>query len=107
MPLPRLLQVPKDNLHVKNVINLVYSWFSQKSKVLVEGVNVRTHHEKPSQENQQGGRVNKEASIHVSNVMVVDPTTDEPTRIGRKQVEENGKTRWVRYSKKSGELIDK
>ena len=54
-----------------------------------------------------GGRVNKEASIHVSNVMVVDPTTDEPTRIGRKQVEENGKTRWVRYSKKSGELIDK
>jgi large subunit ribosomal protein L24 len=51
--------------------------------------------------------VSKEASIHVSNVMVVDPTTEEPTRIGRKQVEENGKTRWVRYSKKSGELIDK
>ena len=81
--------------------------FPEKQRVLVEGVNVRTHHEKPSQENQQGGRVNKEASIHVSNVMVVDPTTDEPTRIGRKQVEENGKTRWVRYSKKSGELIDK
>ena len=60
-----------------------------------------------SQENQQGGRINKEASIHVSNVMVVDPTTDEPTRIGRKQIVENGKTRWVRYSKKSGELIDK
>ena len=81
--------------------------FPEKQRVLDEGVNVRTHHEKPSQENQQGGRVNKEASIHVSNVMVVDPTTDEPTRIGRKQVEENGKRRWVRYSKKSGELIDK
>ena len=70
--------------------------FPEKQRVLVEGVNIRTHHEKPSQENQQGGRINKEASIHVSNVMVVDPTTDEPTRIGRKQIVENGKTRWVR-----------
>ena len=81
--------------------------FPEQERVLVEGVNVRTHHEKPSQENQQGGRINKEASIHVSNVMVVDSSTDEPTRIGRKQIEENGKTRWVRYSKKSGELINK
>ena len=81
--------------------------FPEKQRVLVEGVNIRTHHEKPSQENQQGGRINKEASIHVSNIMVVDPTTDEPTRIGRKKIVENGKTRWVRYSKRSGELIDK
>ena len=42
--------------------------FPKQEKVLVEGVNIRTHHEKPSQENQQGGRVHKEAPIHISNV---------------------------------------
>ena len=81
--------------------------FPEKQRILVEGVNIRTHHEKPSQENQQGGRINKEASIHVSNVMVLDLTSDESTRNGRKKIAENGKTRWVRYSKRSGELIDK
>ena len=81
--------------------------FPEQDKVLVEGVNIRTHHEKPSQENQQGGRVHKEAPIHISNVMVVDPTTNEPSRIGRKRIEENGKGRWVRYAKTSGEIIDK
>ncbi len=81
--------------------------FPNDERVLVEGVNIRTHHEKPSQENQQGGRVHKEAPIHISNVMLVDPSTNEPTRIGRKKIEENGKTRWARYSKASGEIIDK
>lgn len=81
--------------------------FPDKDRVLVEGVNIRTHHEKPTQENQQGGRMKKEASVHISNVMVIDPTTDEPSRIGRKRIEENGKGRWVRYAKKSGEIIDK
>lgn len=79
----------------------------KKERVLVEGINMRVHHEKPTQENPQGGRLKREASIHVSNVMVIDPTTDEPTRIGRKRIEEEGGGRWVRYSKKSGELIDK
>lgn len=81
--------------------------FPEQERVLVEGVNIRTHHEKPSQENQQGGRVHKEASIHISNVMVVDPLTNEPSRIGRKRIEETGKGRWVRYAKSSGEIIDK
>ncbi len=81
--------------------------FPDKDRVLVEGINIRTHHEKPSQENQQGGRIRKEAPIHVSNVMVVDPSTGEPSRIGRKRLEENGKGRWVRYAKTSGEIIDK
>lgn len=81
--------------------------FPDQERVLVEGVNIRTHHEKPSQENQQGGRVHKEASIHISNVMVIDPSTNQPSRIGRKRIEENGKGRWVRYAKTSGEIIDK
>jgi large subunit ribosomal protein L24 len=79
----------------------------KNERVLVEGINMRTHHEKPSQENPQGGRLKREASIHISNVMVIDPTTDEPSRIGRKRIEEEGGGRWVRYAKKSGEIIDK
>jgi large subunit ribosomal protein L24 len=81
--------------------------YPKKDRVLVEGINMRTHHEKPSQENPQGGRLKKEASIHISNVMVIDPTTDEPSRIGRKRIEEEGGGRWARYAKKSGEIIDK
>lgn len=79
----------------------------RKQRVLVEGINMRTHHEKPSQDNPQGGRLKREASIHISNVMVIDPTTDEPSRIGRKRIEEEGGGRWVRYAKTSGEIIDK
>ncbi len=78
-----------------------------KERVLVEGVNMRIHHDKPSQDNPQGGRLKKEGTIHISNVMVIDPTTNEPSRIGRKRIEEGGKSRWVRYAKTSGEIIDK
>lgn len=91
----------------RGYVGRVLMVFPDKERVLVEGVNVRTQHEKPSQENQQGGRVHKEAPIHVSNVMVVDPSTNEPSRIGRKRIEENGKGRWVRYAKTSGEILDK
>ena len=56
-------------------------------KVVVEGVNVRTKHLKPSQQNPQGGRVKKEAPIHISNVMLADPQTGEPIKIpARKKV---------------------
>lgn len=79
----------------------------EKERVLVEGINMKTHHEKPSQENTQGGRLKKEGTIHVSNVMVIDPHTNKPTRIGRKRIEEGGKSRWVRYAKTSGEILDK
>ena len=57
---------------------------------------------KPSAEHPQGGFVEQEASIHISNLNVVDPKTGKPTRIGRK-LGENGKL--VRYAKKSGEEI--
>ncbi|MCC5915549.1 MAG: 50S ribosomal protein L24 [Balneolaceae bacterium] len=81
--------------------------YPKRERVLVEGINMRTHHEKPSQENPQGGRLKKEGAVHISNLMVIDPTTDEPTRIGRKRIEEEGGGRWVRYAKTSGEIIDK
>ena len=85
----------------------VLAVFPNKERVLVEGINIRTFHEKPTQENPQGGRLKREAPIHVSNVMIIDPTTDEPTRIGRRRVEEEGGGRWVRFGKDSGEIIDK
>ncbi len=81
--------------------------YPKRERVLVEGINMRTHHEKPSQENPQGGRLKREAPVHISNLMVIDPTTDEPSRIGRKRIEEEGGGRWVRYAKVSGEIIDK
>jgi large subunit ribosomal protein L24 len=71
-------------------------------KALVEGVNIVSKHTKPNSENPQGGIVKKEAPVHISNLMVVDPKTGEPTRIGRKKDKDN---KLVRYSKKSGEEI--
>lgn len=81
--------------------------YPAKERVLVEGVNMRVHHDKPTQENPQGGRIEREVSVHISNVMVIDPSTGEPTRIGRRRIEEDNGGRWVRYAKSSGEIIDK
>lgn len=73
-------------------------------RVLVEGVNVRTKHLKPSQANPQGGRIQKEMPVHISNVMLADPQTGKPTRV-RIQTLESGQR--VRVAVKSGEQIDK
>lgn len=72
-----------------------------KLRVIVEGVNEVSKHTKPNAKNPQGGIVKKEASIHISNLMLlVDGKT---TRTGRKADEKSGKL--VRYSKKTGEVI--
>ncbi len=73
--------------------------FPDKSRVLVEGVNVVTKHTKPSAQNTKGGIVKKEAPIHISNVMMWDGK--QATKIQRTR--ENGKL--VRVSKKSGQAI--
>lgn len=77
--------------------------FPKKDRVLVEGVNIVKKHAKPSQENPQGGIINREAPIHVSNVMPLDPKSGEPTRVGYKVVDGTK----VRVAKKSGEQLDK
>lgn len=76
--------------------------YPSKQKALVEGVNVKHKHQKPSAANPNGGIVQKEAPIHVSNLMLINPATGEPTKVGRKK-DENGKLQ--RYSKKTGEII--
>ena len=74
-----------------------------KDRVVIEGVNMIKKAQKASQANPQGGIVEVEAPIHVSNVMLIDPSSNEPTRVGYRV--ENDKK--VRYAKKSGETIDK
>ena len=74
----------------------------EKSRAIVEGVNIVTKHVKPSAAKPEGGIEKTEAAIHISNLMVVDPSNGEATRIGRKK-NDNGKLQ--RYSKKTGELI--
>jgi large subunit ribosomal protein L24 len=69
---------------------------------LVEGVNIVSRHTKPNAQNQQGGIIKKEAPVHISNLKLVDKSGNA-TRVGRKQ---NDAGKLVRYSKKSGELID-
>ena len=59
-------------------------------KVIVEGVNTVTRHQKPTARNQQGGKITKEAPIHASKVMLVDPQSGKPTRV-KVQVGEDGK----------------
>ena len=74
----------------------------KESRVLVQGVNMVKRHTRPSA-GQQGGIVEKELSIHVSNVALVDPKTSKPTRVGFKVVEGGRK---VRVARRSGEVID-
>jgi large subunit ribosomal protein L24 len=81
----------------------VLSVDTQKTRAIVEGLNMITKHVKPTAAKPQGGIDKKEASTHISNLMLVDPKTGEATRTGRK-VGENGKL--VRYSKKTGEVIN-
>jgi large subunit ribosomal protein L24 len=75
--------------------------FTKANRVLVEGVNVITKHQKPTAMNPQGGIINKEAPIHISNVMPVDPETGKGTRV-RFEVKDGKK---VRVSVKSGKEI--
>jgi large subunit ribosomal protein L24 len=74
----------------------------EDERAIVEGVNLVSKHTKPNAKSPQGGIIKQEATIHVSNLMLKDPKSGKPTRIGRR-LDKNGKL--VRYSKKSGEEI--
>ena len=73
-----------------------------KQRAIVEGVNMVSKHTKPNAASPEGGIIKKEATIHVSNLLNIDPSSGKPTRIGRKL---NSKNKLVRYSRKSGEEI--
>lgn len=73
-----------------------------QNRAIVEGINIVSKHVKPSAKNPDGGINKTEAPVHLSNLMVLDPSTGDPTRTGRK-LNDGGKLQ--RYSKKTGEFI--
>ena len=81
--------------------------YPERERVIVEGVNIMKRHTRPSQKNPQGGIVQREAPIHVSNVMLLDPKQNQPTRVGTSVVkdETTGKKRRMRVAKATGEMF--
>jgi len=75
---------------------------TEKSRAIVEGINMVSKHTKPNAKSPQGGIMKKEAPVHISNLMIID-STGKPTRTGRRI--DSKKEMSVRYSKKSGEVI--
>ena len=75
----------------------------KKYRAIVEGINIVSKHVKPSANNPEGGIKKTEAYIHISNLMVIDPSSGDPTKVGRKL---NDKGKLQRYAKKTGEFIN-
>jgi large subunit ribosomal protein L24 len=76
--------------------------FPETNRVIVEGINMVTKHQKPSAGKPEGGIKKTEAAIHISNVMLVDPASGKPTRVGRKL---NADGKLQRFAKTTGEFI--
>ena len=75
-----------------------------KGRVLVEKLNMIKRHQRPTQKLRQGGIIEREGPIHLSNVMLVDPQTDKPTRVGMRSLADGKK---ARVARRSGEFIDR
>lgn len=87
----------------KDKTGKVLKSLAKKDRVVVEGINIISRHTRPSNAYPDGGIIKREAPIHISNVQLVDPKTNETTKVGYKENE--GKR--VRYAKKSGNVLDK
>ena len=87
----------------KGIKGKVIKVFPKGNRAMVEGANLVSKHSKPNAASPQGGIVKQEASIHISNLVMVDPKSGDATKLGRKIDEKSGKI--IRYSKKSGEVI--
>ena len=101
--------IKNDNVKIlsgkyKGSTGKVLKVFLKKDRVIVEGVNIIKRHTKPSQKNQQGGIVEKEAPVNVSNVMVICGKCSQPTRVGYKILEDGAKVR-VCKNQECGEII--
>ena len=76
----------------------------EKGRVVVERINMIKKHQRPTQKMRQGGIIEREGAIHLSNVMLVDPGSNKPTRVGMKALSDGKK---VRVARRSGEMLDK
>jgi large subunit ribosomal protein L24 len=81
----------------------VLSVLIEKDRAIVEGVNMVSRHTKPNAKDPKGGILHKEAAVHISNLMLIDPKSGDPTRVGRKR---NDDGKLVRIAKKTGEEIN-
>ncbi|MBI5403713.1 MAG: 50S ribosomal protein L24 [Ignavibacteriae bacterium] len=93
--------------NAKGTVGKVLFIDRNKGRVIVEGVNIMHRHTKPNQKNQQGGIVRREAPINITNVQLMCPKSGQPTRIGMEVVKDevSGKSKRMRKSKKSGEIL--
>ena len=87
----------------KGVKGKVIKVFPKENRAMVEGANIISKHTKPNAANPQGGIIKQESKIHISNLMLIDPKSGEPTKVGRKRDDKTGKL--VRFAKKTGEVI--
>ena len=87
----------------KGVKGKVIKVYPKENTAMVEGVNMISKHTKPNAANPQGGIIKQEARIHISNLMLIDPKSGKPTRVGRKRDEKTSKL--VRVAKITGEVI--
>ena len=87
----------------KGVKGKVIKVYPKENKAMVEGANLISKHTKPNAANPQGGIIKQEAKIHISNLMLIDPNSGKPTKVGRTRDEKTGKL--VRVAKKTGEVI--
>ena len=87
----------------KGIKGKVIKVFPKIKRATVEGVNMISKHSKPNAANPQGGIIKKEATIHISNLMLIDPKSGNPTKVGKKIDKKTGKL--VRFAKNSGEVI--
>jgi len=96
------VKVLSGRVGVRGEVGRVLEVYPKKQRALVEGVNIIKKHQKPGPQNPNGAIVEREAPLHVSKLMLIDPTTNKPTRIGRQKTEKG----WVRVAKKSGAILD-
>ncbi|MBA43315.1 MAG: 50S ribosomal protein L24 [Magnetococcales bacterium] len=88
----------------KGKTGVITKVLTKEDRVIVGGLNMVKRHQRPMRMGDEAGIINKEAPIHVSNVMIADPKTGEATRIGFKTLKDGKK---VRFAKKSGQELDK
>ena len=86
----------------KGVKGKVIKVYPKENKAMVEGANLISKHTKPNAANPQGGIIKQEAKIHISNLMLIDPKSGKPTKVGRTRDEKTGKL--VRVAKKKGTI---
>ncbi|MFP3937018.1 MAG: 50S ribosomal protein L24 [Phycisphaerae bacterium] len=86
----------------KGAVGEVLAVYPREGKVLVQGVNRVYRHMRPSRQNPQGGRMQKEMPVDISNVLPADPKTGQPTRVGYRVRRDGAKER---YARKSGESL--